>query len=364
MANEARMSRRSRGSSKIVKRLTRGRASRAVWAVLAVACVAVAVFGPFDVSLRDAALHPLKGAAQIALVIAAVICAVLEGLSLAKPSRVAALPPVNGETSLSPDRAVARADAKVAAAQKDLRQLRIRVTEYEEQLTTAEEARLGLEDRLKKAEAGLAKRPPDAAGLAALEERVLQLEERLKSSVARELAAESRAAEAEERAATAEINAKASREQARDAEERATAAEISAKAARHKAREAKDALAAVQQGVDPSLAGFDHAQASLTALEDRVLIAESRAAEAERRLRRLVQTSAIPESALVDDAPDGSSAPADAGTPAPEDQAVANLTPEAAELRDRLAKTAARKKGAGTDGSEQAGDDATPVEGA
>lgn len=365
MPNEARMSRRSRGSSKIVKRLTRGRASRAVWAFLGLACVALAVFGPFDVSLRDAALHPLKGAAQIALVIVAVICALLEGLSLAKPSRVSALPPVDGESSLSPDRAVARADAKAAAAQKDMRQLRIRVTEYEEQLTAAEEARLSLEDRLKKAEAGLAMLPPDAAGLAALEDRLHHLEEQLKSAVARELAAESRAAEAEERAATAEINAKASREQARDAEERATAAEISAKAARHKAREAKDALAAVQQGVDPSLAGFDRAQASLTALEDRVLIAESRAAEAERRLRRLAQTSAV-GAALMDDAPDGSTSPADAGSPSPEDEAGANLTPEAAELRDRLAKTAARKKGAGTEGSEaaEAGTDPDPAHGA
>ena len=219
---------------------------------------------------------------------------------------------------MSPDRAVARADAKAAAAQKDMRQLRVRVTEYEEQLTAAEEARLSLEDRLKKAEAGLAKRPPDAAGLTALEDRVHHLEEQLKSAVARELAAESRAAEAEERAATAEINAKASREQARDAEERATAAEISAKAARHKAREAKDALAAVQQGVDPSLAGFDRAQASLTALEDRVLIAESRAAEAERRLRRLAQTSGVVEAAEpAEDAPDGSAPLAQADTPAP-----------------------------------------------
>jgi hypothetical protein len=365
MPNEARMSRRSRGSSRIVKRLTRAKASRVVWAFLAVVCVAIAVFGPFDVSLRDAALHPLRGAAQIVLVVAAVICAVLEGLSLAKPSRVAAAPTGgDGELALSPDRAVARADAKAAAAQKDMRQLRVRVTEYEEQLTAAEEARLSLEDRLKKAEVGLAKLPPDVAGLTALEDRLHHLEEQLKNAVARELAAESRAAEAEERAATAEINAKASREQARDAEERATAAEISAKAARHKAREAKDALAAVQQGVDPSLAGFDRAQASLAALEDRVLIAESRAAEAERRLRRLAQNAGVTEPVLEDDAPDGSAAPAQGGTPPPEDdQTLANLTPEAAALRDRLAKTAARKKGVGTEGSESAGHDA-PADGA
>jgi hypothetical protein len=366
MPNEARMARRSRGSSRFVKRLTRSRASRVVWAALALVCIAIAVFGPFDVSLRAAALHPLRGAAQIGLVIAAALFAVLEGLSLAKPSRVAAQPAgADGESPLSADRAVARADAKVAAAQKDLRQLRVRVTEHEEQLIASEEARLALEDRLKKAQADLAKLPPDAAGLAALEDRLHHLEDQLKNAVARELAAEARAAEAEERAATAEINAKASREQARDAEERATAAEISAKAARHKAREAKDALAAVQQGVDPSLTGFDRAQASLTALEDRVLIAESRAAEAERRLRRLAQTSAVTEvPSSLGDAPDGSAALTNAESPAPEDdQAVAHLTPEAAQLRDRLAKTAARKKGAGTDGSESAGD-AEPVEGA
>jgi hypothetical protein len=361
MANESRStSRRGRGSSGIVKRLTRARVSRVVWASLALVCVALAVFGPFDVSLRDAALHPLSGATQIALVVAAVFCAVMEGLSLAKPSRVVA-PAGDGENPLSPDRAVARADAKAAAAQKDLRQLRIRVTEYEEQLTASEEARLALEDRLKKADVALAKRPPDAAGITALEERVQKLEEQLKGAVARELAAESRAAEAEERAATAEINAKASREQARDSEERATAAEISAKAARHKAREAKDALAAVQQGVDPSLGGFDRAQASLTALEDRVLIAESRAAEAERRLHRMTQGSPMMESATyVGDTPDGSSMPGDDASN-PEDQAVANLTPEAAALRDRLAKSAARKKGGGTEGSDQAGD-VSPVE--
>jgi len=351
-----------------VKRLTRARASRAIWAALAFVFVALAVFGPFDVSLRDAALHPLRGVAQIGLVIAAVVCAVLEGLSLAKPSRVAA-PPIGGEgeIALPPDRAVARADAKAAAAQKDMRQLRVRATEYEEQLTVAEEARLSLADRLKKAEAALAKLPPDAAGLTALEDRVHHLEEQLKSSVGRELAAESRAAEAEERAATAEVNAKAAREQARDAEERATAAEISAKAARHKAREAKDALAAVQQGVDPSLAGFDRAQASLTALEDRVLIAESRAAEAERRLRRLGQSSPLPEPPPYADTPDGSVAPADAegDAPAPEnDETLAHLTPDAAALRERLAKTAARKKGAATEGGgSESTEGQDPVEG-
>ena len=364
MANELRStSRRGRGASGIVKRLTRARASRAIWAALALVCVALAVFGPFDVSLRDAALDPSKGVAQILLVIAAVFCAVMEGLSLAKPSRVVAAPAAEGENPLSADRAVARADAKVAAAQKDLRQLRIRVTEYEEQLTASEEARLALENRVKKADAAMAKRPPDAAGVAALEDRLLKVEEQLKSAVARELAAESRAAEAEERAATAEINAKASREQARDAEERATAAEISAKAARHKAREAKDALAAVQQGVDPSLAGFDRAQASLTALEDRVLIAESRAAVAERRLRRLSQISAVTDPmAPIDDGLDGSDLSGGAAAPE-DDEAVTHLTPEAAELRDRLAKTAARKKGTAAEGTEQTGD-GNPVEGA
>ncbi len=345
MANEARnISRRGKGSSRLIKRLTRARASKYVWAILAFVCVALAVFGPFDVSLRDAPLHPMKGASQILLVLAAVFCAVMEGLSLAKPSRVAA-PPTDAENPLEPDRAVARADAKAAAAQKDLRQLRVRMNEYEEQLTQSEETRLVLEDRLKKAEAGLAKLPPDAAGLAALEEQSAKLEDQLKSAVARELAAENRAAEAEERAATAEINAKASREQARDAEERATAAEISAKAARHKAREAKDALAAVQQGVDPSLAGYDRAQASLTALEDRVLIAESRAAEAERRLHRLMGAAAT-DAAGSAGTPDGSEELV-AEVPAPEDET--SLTPEAAELRDRLAKSAARKKGAPAD---------------
>jgi hypothetical protein len=345
MANEARsISRRSKGSSRLVKRLTRARGSRLLWAVLALVCVALAVFGPFDVSLRQAAVHPMKGLAQILLVLAAVFCSVMVGLSMAKPSRVV-VPAADAENPLEPDRAVARADAKAAAAQKDLRQLRVRVNEYEEQLTQSEEARLMLEDRLKKSEATLAKRPPDAAGVAALDERVIKLEDQVKTAVGRELAAENRAAEAEERAATAEINAKASREQARDAEERATAAEISAKAARHKAREAKDALAALQQGVDPSLAGYDRAQASLTALEDRVLIAESRAAEAERRLRRLMgsTTEAV---TVTETTPDGSEALATEPA-APEDET--NLTPEAAELRDRLAKSAARKKGGGSD---------------
>jgi chromosome segregation ATPase len=345
MANEARpISRRSKGSSRLVKRLTRARSSRVVWAALALVCVALAVFGPFDTSLRQATVHPMKGLAQILLVVAAVLCAVMVGLSMAKPTRVI-VSASDEENPLEPDRAVARADAKVAAAQKDLRQMRVRVTEYEEQLTQSEEARLQAEDRLKKAEAALATLPPDAAGIAALEERLHKLEDQVKDAVARELAAENRAAEAEERAAVAEINAKASREQARDAEERATAAEISAKAARHKAREAKDALAALQQGVDPSLAGYDRAQASLTALEDRVLIAESRAAEAERRLRRLMGQAEAP---VVIDTPDGSEELA-TEPPAPEDEAAATLTPEAAELRDRLAKSAARKKGAATD---------------
>lgn len=319
----------------------------------------IAVLGAVQIdqfydSLRTAAGGPWKRA-QVILLALTVLFAVLAFLSFRRR-------PVGIEAEVAPTASDGVRDAPAAAAQQELRameqQHEVALSELSERESVATLAVATLSGRVD----DLTRRNEELVDT--VEELTTKLEAATAASQAAEhVATEAQAGTTAERDRAAERLAEVERQAAdaaraiEDAERRAAEAgsrvtdlEVELAAARRDAEEA--AAEALESRTAPSL----NAQA-LELLEARVIAAEERAAEAERRLAELAPDEAPRSSNGHASGASNGHAPGSNGhrveepepgngrpEPAEDDEPVSPISAEANDLRARLARTAAAKK--------------------